>query len=48
MKTHPWIAIDLFTNEVLGNYRTDAEAYAANSNRAVSVQHQPSAREVKK
>jgi len=47
MKSKPWIAIDLFTGQVLGNYHTDAEAYSVNSDRSVSVQYAPNAREVK-
>lgn len=46
MKNKPWIAVDLFTGEILGNYHTDAEAYSANVGKAVSVQYAPRAREV--
>lgn len=47
MKNLPWIAIDLMTNEVLGNYRTDAEAWANHVGQPVSVQYAPNARKAK-
>jgi hypothetical protein len=47
VKSKPWIAIDLFTGQVLGNYHTDAEAYSVNAGQPVSVQYAPNAREVK-
>jgi hypothetical protein len=48
MKAKPWIAIDLFTNEVLGNYVNDLEAFKAWPGRAIDVQYRPRAREVKR
>lgn len=48
MKNKPWIAIDLMTNEVLGNYRSEAEAYGSNMGKPIMVQYAPRAREVKK
>jgi hypothetical protein len=47
MKTRPWVAIDLFTSETLGNYASEFEAWSANRNRAVDVFYRPNAREVK-
>jgi hypothetical protein len=47
MKSEPWIAIDLFTNEVLGNYADDGDAWAAWPGRAITVQFAPRARKVK-
>ena len=47
MKSKPWIAVDLFTNEVLGNYVSEFEAYAQNKGKVIDVQYNPRAREVK-
>ena len=48
MKSKPWIAINLLTNEVLGNYVTDTAAWSAHMNQPITVQYAPRAREVKK
>lgn len=47
MKTKPWIAIDLMTNEILGNYISQVEAEMCNPNRALQIQYAPRAREVR-
>lgn len=47
MRNKPWIAIDLMTNEVLGNYVDDIEAIKANPGKAIDVLYRPNAREVK-
>lgn len=47
MKSKPWIAIDLMTNEVVGNYSSEVEALLANKGKAIDVQYAPRAREVK-
>lgn len=47
MKNKPWIAVDLFTGQVLGNYASDVEAIMAWPGRAVDVQWAPRCREVK-
>lgn len=47
MKTKPWIAIDLFTNEILGNYVSEVEAEMNNANKVIQVQYAPRAREVR-
>ena len=48
MKSKPWIAIDLMTNEVLGNYATDTAAWSDHIGQPVDVQYAPRAREVKR
>lgn len=48
MKNKPWIAVDLFTGEVIGNYASDVDAVLENRGRAVDVQWAPRCREVKK
>lgn len=47
MKAKPWIAVDLFSGQVIGNYATEVEALIANKGAAVNVQYAPRAREVK-
>lgn len=46
MKTKPWIAIDLFTNEILGNYASEVEAQMCNTD--ALIQYAPSCRQVKR
>lgn len=47
MKTKPWVAIDLFTGEMLGQYETEVVAMLRHRGQAVSIQYEPSARKMK-
>lgn len=48
MKSKPWIAVNVLTNEVLGNYESEVAALMDNKGQPVQVQYAPRAREVKK
>lgn len=41
MRTHPWLVIDLMTNENLGWYETETAALMAHKNSPVTIQYRP-------
>jgi len=47
MKSKPWIAVNVLTNETLGNYTTEFEALSYHKGQPVDVIYAPNAREVK-
>lgn len=41
MREKPWMVIDLLTDETLGWYTTDVEAYLAHKDEPVDIQYRP-------
>lgn len=41
MRAKPWMVIDLMTNETLGWYETDTEAWLAHRDQPVDIQYRP-------